>query len=156
MFGDLRRFDVGQPQGLDWFRQWMDEVFPETAAADIRSVPRGSYPMINVGRTDDAVRVYVFAAGLTAEQLEVSIQDNVLTVSGKREAPDVGAEGQAARTDFRRERYQGEFSRSLALPDGLDVDRTEAHFRDGICEVRLPKREELKPRRIEVQAKNAS
>lgn len=156
MFRDLRRFDVGQPQGLDWLRQLVDEVFPDSAAADIRSVPRGSYPMINVGRTDDAVRVYVFAAGLTAEQLEVNIQDNVLTVSGKREAPDVESEGQAARTDFRRERYYGDFSRSLALPDGLDIDGAEALFRDGICEVRLPKREELKPRRIEVQAQDAA
>lgn len=119
-------------------------------------MPRGSYPMINVGRTDDAVRVYIFAAGLTADQLELSIQDNVLTVSGKRDAPDIGSEGQAARTDFRRERYHGDFSRSLALPDGLDVDGVEAIFRDGICEVRLPKREELKPRRITVQAQDAA
>ena len=107
--------------------------------------------MINVGRTDDAVRVYVFAAGLSAEQLEVSLQDNVLPVSGRRE-PAAVPEDATARTDFRRERFSGEFSRSLALPDGLDVDRAEARFRDGVCEVLLPKREELKPRRIATQA----
>lgn len=153
MFDDLRRFDSDRSQGLDWFRQLMDEFFPETgAAADIRSVPRGSYPMINVGRTDDAVRVYVFAAGLSAGELEVSIQDNVLTVSGKREAVVPETESEKRRTDFRRERYRGEFARSLALPDGLDVERAEAHFRNGVCEVLLPKREELKPRRIEIQA----
>ena len=149
MFGDLRRFDTRRPQGEDWFRQWLDGMLPEAGAAHIRSVPRGSFPMINVGRTDDAVRVYVFAPGLTAEALEVSVQDNVLTVSGRREAA-VADEG--ARTDFRRERFQGEFSRSLALPEGLDVERAEARFRDGVCEVLLPKREELKPRRIEIQA----
>ncbi|MCL7941634.1 Hsp20/alpha crystallin family protein [Halomonas sp. ATCH28] len=151
MFGDLRRFDTGRTQGLDWFRQWMDEMLPEAGAADIRSVPRGSFPMINVGRTDDAVRVYVFAAGLSAEELEVSLQDNVLTVSGRR-GPDAAPEAAAARTDFRLERFRGEFSRSLALPDGLDVERAEARFRDGVCEVLLPKREELKPRRIAIQA----
>ncbi|CAM3578826.1 Hsp20/alpha crystallin family protein [Halomonas lysinitropha] len=149
MFGDLRRFDTGRTQGRDWFRQLMDEMLPEAGAADIRSVPHGSFPMINVGRTDDAVRVYVFAAGLSAEDLEVSLQDNVLTVSGRRE---VAAAPEAARTDFRRERFHGEFSRTLALPDGLDVERAEARFRDGVCEVVLPKREELKPRRIEIQA----
>lgn len=147
MFGDLRRFETGRPQGLDWFRQLMDEVLPEAGAADIRSVPHGSFPMINVGRTDDAVRVYVFAAGLSAEDLEVSVQDNVLTVSGRRDPDD-----EAGRTAFRRERYRGEFSRTLALPDGLDVERAEARFRDGVCEVLLPKREELKPRRIAIQA----
>lgn len=151
MFGDLRRFDTSRSQGLDWFRQLMDEMLPEAGAADIRSVPRGSFPMINVGRTDDAVRVYVFAAGLTAEDLEVSLQDNVLTVSGRR-GSDTEPEDGAARTDFRRERFRGEFSRSLALPDGLDVERAEARFRNGVCEVLLPKREELRPRRIEIQA----
>ncbi|MDI5891052.1 Hsp20/alpha crystallin family protein [Halomonas rhizosphaerae] len=151
MFGDLRRFDTGRSQGLDWFRQLMDEMLPEAGAADIRSVPRGSFPMINVGRTDDAVRVYVFAAGLSADDLEVSLQDNVLTVSGRRE-PEAAHEDASARTDFRRERFRGEFSRSLALPDGLDVERAEARFRDGVCEVLLPKREELKPRRIAIQA----
>lgn len=151
MFGDLRRFDTGRTQGLDWFRQLMDEMLPEAGAADIRSVPRGSFPMINVGRTDDAVRVYVFAAGLSADDLEVSLQDNVLTVSGRRE-PEAAREDASVRTDFRRERFRGEFSRSLALPDGLDVERAEARFRDGVCEVLLPKREELKPRRIAIQA----
>lgn len=151
MFGDLRRFDTSRSQGLDWFRQLMDEMLPEAGAADIRAVPRGSFPMINVGRTDDAVRVYVFAAGLSAEDLEVSLQDNVLTVSGRRE-PAATSEDATARTDFRRERFRGDFSRSLALPDGLDIERAEARFRDGVCEVVLPKREELKPRRIAIQA----
>ncbi|WP_183327263.1 Hsp20/alpha crystallin family protein [Halomonas cerina] len=149
MFGDLRRFDIGRPQGLDWVRQLMDEVFPEGGPADIRSVPRGSFPMINVGRTDEAVRVYVFAAGLSAGELDVSLQDNVLTVAGRREP---AAEEKAQQTHFRRERPHGEFSRSVALPDGLDIERAEARFRNGVCEIVLPKREELKPRRIEVQA----
>ncbi|ERS91602.1 Hsp20/alpha crystallin family protein [Halomonas sp. PBN3] len=148
MFGDLRRFETGRPQGLEWFRQWMEDMLPEAGAADIRSVPRGSFPLINVGRTDDAVRVYVFAPGLDAEALEVSLQDNVLTVAGHRAAPEAG-EG---RTHFRQERFHGDFRRAVALPQGLDIDRAEARFRDGVCEVVLPKREELKPRRIEVKA----
>ncbi|TLF50775.1 Hsp20/alpha crystallin family protein [Halomonas urmiana] len=151
MFGDLRRFDTARTQGLDWFRQLMDEMLPEAGAADIRSVPRGSFPMINVGRTDDAVRVYVFAAGLSADDLEVSLQDNVLTVSGRR-GPEAAREDASAPTEFRSERFRGEFSRSLALPDGLDIERAEARFRDGVCEVLLPKREELRPRRIAIQA----
>ncbi|MGM0785341.1 MAG: Hsp20/alpha crystallin family protein [Pseudomonadota bacterium] len=147
MFGDLRRFDTGPSRGVDWFRQLMDEMFPESGAADIRSVPRGSFPMINIGRTDDAVRVYVFAAGLAPEALDVSIQDNVLTVRGER--PE--AEG-SEKAHFRRERGSGEFIRTVALPDGLDADRAEAHCRNGVVEIHLPKREELKPRRIDIQA----
>ncbi|MCH4565359.1 MULTISPECIES: Hsp20/alpha crystallin family protein [Halomonas] len=152
MFDDLRRFDTGPFQGLDWFRQLMDEFFPEGGVADIRAVPRGSYPMINVGRTDDAVRVYVFAAGLSPSDLEISIQDNVLTLRGKREALPPEPEGDSRRPYFRRERFDGEFARSIALPEGLDADLSEARFHDGIFEIHLPKREELKPRRIEIKA----
>ncbi|SDK51874.1 Hsp20/alpha crystallin family protein [Billgrantia gudaonensis] len=151
MFGDLRRFDTGPSRGVDWFRQLMDEMFPESGAADIRSVPRGSYPMINIGRTDDAVRVYVFAAGLAAEALDVSIQDNVLTVRGERPQARSEIEGGEA-AYFRRERGSGEFVRTVALPDGLDADRAEARCRNGVVEIHLPKREELKPRRIDIQA----
>jgi len=117
----------------------------------VLSASRYSAParhLINVGRTDDAVRVYIFAPGLAAADLEVSIQDGVLSVSGTRQAP----EEEAARTRFRQERFHGDFSRAVALPEGLDIDRAEARFHHGICEIVLPKREELKPRRIEVQA----
>lgn len=152
MFGDLRRFDTTPSQGLDWFQQFLDEFFPESWAADIRSVPRGSFPMINVGRTDDAIRVYVFAAGLSSDDLEVNVQDNVLSLKGKREAVAPEPQGEGKRPYFRRERFSGEFARSIALPDGVDVDRAEARFHDGVFEVLLPKREELKPRRIDIQA----
>ncbi|WP_445000360.1 Hsp20/alpha crystallin family protein [Halomonas mongoliensis] len=148
MFGDLRGLDPARAQGMEWVRQLFDEMFPGGGAADIRSVPSGSFPPINVGRTDEAVRVYVFAPGLGAEDLEVSLQDNVLTVAGRREAPA----GDEARTRFRQERFHGDFRRAVALPEGLDIDRAEARFRDGVCEIVLPKRDELKPRRIEVQA----
>ena len=147
MFGDLRGLDPARAQGLEWVRQLFDEVFPG-GAADIRSVPSGSFPQINVGRTDDAVRVYVFAPGLEASDLEVNLQDNVLTVAGRRE---VSAESEG-RTRFRQERFRGDFRRAVGLPEGLDIERAEAHFRDGVCEVVLPKREELKPRRIEIKA----
>lgn len=151
MFGDLKRFDTGASPGLDWFRSWLDDIVQEGAAADIRSVPHGSFPMINVGRTDDAIHVYVLAAGLAVDDLEVSVQDNVLTLRGRRDAlPSVDDEGK--RSCFRRERFDGEFVRSIGLPEGIDVDRAEARFRDGVFEIHLPKREELRPRRIEIQA----
>ncbi|WP_148251993.1 Hsp20/alpha crystallin family protein [Aidingimonas lacisalsi] len=151
MFGDLKRFDSQQYQP-DWFQQLFDSLFPDTGAADIRSVPRGSFPLINVGRTDDAVHVYVFGAGLTADDLDISIQDNVLTLKGKRDVSDDEASEGKSRSHFRRERTRGAFSRAIALPDGLDPDRAEARFSDGVFRIHLPKRAELKPRRVEIQA----
>ncbi|EWG98100.1 Hsp20/alpha crystallin family protein [Halomonas sp. BC04] len=152
MFGDLRRFDSGPLRGADRFRELLDELFPDPGVANIRSVPSGSFPMINIGRTDDAVRVYVFAAGLSADDLEVSIQDNVLTLQGRRADDDKGDQDSGRRPYFRRERSRGEFARSIALPEGLDADRAEARSQNGVFVIHLPKREELKPRRIEIQS----
>lgn len=150
MFGDLMRFDTGSPRELDVFQQWLDSLFSE-GAADLRAAPRGSFPMINIGRTDDAVRVYVFAAGLGPDDLELSIQEGVLTVSGTRETQQEEPTGGERRTRLRRERFQGAFSRTISLPEGLDTERAEASCQDGVFVIQLPKREELKPRRISIQ-----
>lgn len=152
MFDDLKRFETGLPRQFDWLSQWLDGFLPEGSAMDIRAVPRGSFPMINVARSDDTVRVYVFAAGLAPSDLTIDIQDNVLTLRGKRDAVTGTNEDGSTRPVFRRERPSGEFVRAIALPDGLDAERAEARHAHGIFEIVLPKREELKPRRIDVQA----
>lgn len=151
MFGDLWRFETPKSSELDWFSQALNEFFPR-ATADIRSMPRGAFPMLNVGRTDDTVFVYVFAPGLTAEALEVSIQDDVLTLLGRRGAASLEGEQHKQRPYYRQERFEGEFARSITLPEGVDTERAEARAHDGLVEIRLPKREEVKPRRVEVKA----
>ncbi|PWG62803.1 Hsp20/alpha crystallin family protein [Spiribacter halobius] len=147
MFGDLWRFDspaIGRE--FEWMRQWMDDTFRDFGLSDLRA-PQGTFPRINLGSTDDAIQVYVFAPGLRAEDLDVSIENNVLTLRGRREpAGDDGI------TWYRRERPQGEFVRSISLPEGLDADAAEASFRNGVVTIRLPKTEALQPRRIEVKA----
>ena len=152
MFDDIKRLGIGSPQQMDWFRQWLDGVLSDGSAMDIRAVPRGSYPMINIARSDDAVRIYVFAAGLAPDDLTIDVQDNVLTLRGKREPLAGNNEDGSSRPVFRRERASGEFVRAIALPDGLDAERAEARHAHGVFEIVLPKREELKPRRIEVKA----
>ncbi|WP_227370727.1 Hsp20/alpha crystallin family protein [Halomonas sp. M20] len=149
MFGDLWRSNGSRSADFDWFRQVMDEFFPQ-ATSDIRSVPRGTFPMINMGRTDEAILVYVFAPGLTTEALDVSVQDNVLTLHGRRSS--VAEEGERQeRAYYRQERFSGEFSRSVTLPDGVDTERAEAKTANGLVEIYLPKREEMKPRRVEIK-----
>jgi HSP20 family protein len=152
MFDDLKRFDVGSPRQLDWFRQLLDDFLPDGNAMDIRAVPNGSFPMINVARSDEAVHVYVFAAGLDATDLTIDVQDNVLTLRGRRESVIGNNDGERSRPVFRRERVSGDFVRAIALPDGVDAERAEARHAHGVFEIVLPKREELKPRRIDVQA----
>ena len=74
------------------------------------------------------------------------MQDSVLTISGSRQADHERKE----QGWYRLERSYGSFSRSLTLPEGVDADKVEASFERGVLEVRIPKPEERKPRRISI------
>jgi len=124
------------------------ELFGRTAwPAGIRSVARGSYPPINVGATSEHVDVYFFAAGLDPKSLDISIQQNLLTVSGERKVAVVEEDVNY----YRKERYDGAFRRVISLPEDVDPDRVAAHYRDGILQIRMPRREKAGTRQIEVK-----
>ena len=110
-------------------QQHMDQVYGGTPTpASIRAVARGSYPPINVGVTPDAVEVFVFAAGMDPQKLDISIQQNVLTVAGARNLP-LESEGNY----YVRERYDGDFRRAISLPE--DVDGADLGQLCGDCRV---------------------
>ncbi len=84
--------------------------------------------------------------GLRDEDVNIEVEDNVLTISGERKAENEDRkEGY-----YRVERAVGRFSRSLTLPDGVDPDSIEAQFENGVLTVRIPKPEETKPRRVAI------
>ncbi len=128
--------------------QELDEVFGSATpwTGGIRSLPPGTFPAINVGSTEDQVTVYLFAPGIDAKKLDISMQQNVLTVSGERE---VAREEQA--TYYRQERFDGEFRRVLSLPDDVDPEKVEASYRDGIVQITVRRRESAKPRQIAIR-----
>ncbi|MDA3920591.1 MAG: Hsp20/alpha crystallin family protein [Salinisphaera sp.] len=152
MFEDLWRFATPQFGGRDWLREILDDAFQDLGASDIRAVPRGTFPMVNLGATDDAVYVYVFAPGVDPKALDISIQDNILTLRGERRLPEKGTETEQWPVFHRRERVGGQFSRVLTLPEGVDGEATEALSRNGVIQIKLPKREEQRRRKIEVKA----
>jgi HSP20 family protein len=86
--------------------------------------------------------------GLTQDDVAIEVQDGTLSISGERKAEHE----QRERGWYRIERSFGSFSRSLTLPEGVDPNGIKAEFRDGVLEVRIPKPEERKPRRIEISA----
>jgi HSP20 family protein len=84
--------------------------------------------------------------GLTEDDVKIELEDGTLTISGERKAEhESNEEG-----FYRVERAFGQFSRSLTLPKGVDPEAVSAHFDRGVLEVRIPKPEERKPRRIEI------
>jgi HSP20 family protein len=90
--------------------------------------------------------------GLAEDDVAIEVQDNALTISGAREADHERTE----QGWYRLERSYGSFSRSLTLPDGVDPDNVEASFDRGVLEVRIPKPEERKPRRISIGGANGN
>lgn len=130
---------------LDLVRREWDRLFePWGRPVSIRAATRGTFPMINVGTDEDALHVYALVPGVDAAKVEVSLQDNVLTLSGERTEPDNGRAG------YLRERFRGAFKRTITLPDEIDPERVEASCRDGVLHVRIARREASKARRIAV------
>lgn len=146
MFGSLTNFENLFDE-LRRMEQDMDELFGRWAApAGIRSVSRGTFPPTNVGATANTVDVYLFAPGLEPKGFDVSVQQNLLLVSGKRRLPV-----QEKATYYRQERFGGEFRRVITLPEDVDANRVEAKYRDGILQISLQRKEAARPRQIQVQ-----
>ncbi len=146
MLGSLFGFENDLFRQVDRMRREMDRLFGEWDDGEgIRSVAAGSYPPINIGVSPERVDVYLFAAGLDPDRLDLSIQQNLLTVAGEREItyPD---EAQV----FRRERFSGGFRRVVTLPEDVDPEQVRARYRDGILQITIGRRSVSRPRKIEV------
>ena len=108
---------------------------------------RGVFPPVNVFADKEHAIVRMEVPGVAPENLGIKAEGRTLTVSGKRELSEL-----ENRSFHRRERNGGEFSRSIQLPEDLDLSRAEAAVKNGMLTVRIPKREESKPRTITVKA----
>ena len=135
---------------LEELRRWDEELETLFSASpwlsSIRSVRQGTFPPLNIGSSNDSIDVYLFAAGLDPQSLDVSLQQNLLSISGDRKF-----DPPADATWYRRERFDGSFQRVLTLPEDVDPEQVEARYNDGVLHIRMGRREEVKPRRIEVQ-----
>ncbi len=116
------------------------------------STARRWVPPMDLVETDEHFVLRADLPGLSEEDVTVELEDNVLTISGERKREEkTEKEGY-----FRLERASGQFARSLTLPEGIDAEAVTAEFKDGVLEVRIPKPEERKPRRISIGGSNGS
>ncbi len=127
----------------------MERVFRDVLGASRSPATAGAFaPALDVEETSDQFTLVVELPGVSPEEVDITLEENVLTISGERTFyADRDQDG------FRRvERSFGRFHRAVRLPDRVDADRVEADYRDGLLTVTVPKAEEAKPRRIEVRA----
>jgi len=105
-------------------------------------------PAIDLSETDGEIVVKASLPGVKAEDVEISVNDGILTVKGEKKSEDE-AEGQ---NYYRREIRFGSFSRSLPLPSRVNHEQADAEFNDGVLTITLPKAEELRPKQIKVRS----
>jgi HSP20 family protein len=106
----------------------------------------GWSPALDLYQSNDNVVAVAELPGMRKEDIEISLHDGTLTISGERKRESSSNGEQAERT----ERYIGRFRRSIALPTRVDAGKVSATYRDGILTVTLPKAEEAKPKQIQV------
>ncbi|HSE37617.1 MAG TPA: Hsp20/alpha crystallin family protein [Blastocatellia bacterium] len=106
-------------------------------------------PACDIYETEKEIVLKAELPGLKKEEVFVSIENSVLTIRGERKFSE-----EIKRENFHRvERSYGEFLRSFTLPTFIDATKILAEFKDGLLMVTLPKREEAKPKQIEVKVK---
>lgn len=103
----------------------------------------GFTPLVDVHETEEEYLVKVDVPGVKADDVNVEVNDNVLSISGSRGADETG---QAQLV----ERPYGSFVRTLTLPQGVDSDSIEAGYQDGVLELRIPKPAEQQPKKITI------
>jgi HSP20 family protein len=109
-------------------------------------------PPMDLVETEDHYVLRADLPGVSDDDVDIELEDNVLTVSGEREVEHEGRkEGY-----YRVERSFGRFSRSLTLPEGVDAEAIAASFDHGVLEVRIPKPEQRKPRRVSIAVGDAA
>jgi len=109
----------------------------------------GWFPAVDVYEDKDTLQVKAELAGLKKEDIEISLQDGYLVLSGERKQEEKQDSGEV----YRSERWVGRFHRAISLPCRVDAEKIEATYNEGVLTVTLPKAEEAKPKQIPITVK---
>jgi len=131
-------------------REAMDRLFDDAFTRPINLRDGGwSAPAIDMYQTDDEVVVKAALPGFKADEVQINVTGDVLTLRGEMKHE----EEKSDKSWHIREQRWGSFERSVALPTAVVSDRANADFENGVLTIKLPKAEEVKPKTITVKAK---
>ncbi len=136
MVTELRSL-YGLPRGFD---RLMDALL----TSPTMSQRRQSYPPLNLSEDDEAIYIQCEVPGVSLDALDITLAEATLTIQGEIKA----GEG----TYYRQERPYGAFQRVVRIHQDVDRDGIKATLKDGVLEIRLPKAEEVKPRKISIES----
>ncbi len=139
--------DIAEWRPLSELRHRVDQMFRDVAAEGGLAALT---PSMDVVRRDDAIVIRADIPGLGSDDVDISVEDGVLTISGEHEE----AHDEETERFVRRERRVGSFSRSMTLPRGVKPDDIDATAADGVLEVTIPLPDEEARQVVEVKAKS--
>ena len=135
---------------LTSLRDEIDRLFdaPLAELARTSQLLSGWTPALDLHEDKDTLTVKVELPGMKKEDIEISLHDGSLSISGERKSEKKFEDAEV----YRAERFVGRFQRTVTLPAPVAADKTKAEYRDGVLTITLPKTEEAKPKQISVQA----
>jgi HSP20 family protein len=142
-----RRNDNWSP--LADFRREMDSLFDDFFSATLGSQREQSNawtPACDVAEEDGHYMLSIEMPGISKDDIKIEMAENTVTISGERRFENKKREGGA----WYGERRYGKFQRSFTLPAGIDADKVEANYQDGVLHLAIPKAETAKPRQIKI------
>jgi len=128
-------------------REAMNQLFEESFVSPGAGRSQGFVPALDLSETEDSYLVDMAVPGLKPEDLNITLENNVLTVKGSLNKQDE----ERKRNYHRIERRYGSFQRTIALPSTVKADAIQASLTNGVLKLEIPKAEEVKPRRIDVK-----
>lgn len=128
-------------------RDEMNRLFSRTVGDGVSSGSTWT-PAVDIFDTEDAIVLRAELPGLATADIDIEIDDNVLTLRGERRFTEPIEEGRF----HRLERAYGHFQRSVTLPPAVKADEISADMEDGVLTVRVPKADEVRPRKIAIAA----
>jgi HSP20 family protein len=129
-------------------REAMDRLFDDAFTRPLGLGGFADVPAIDMYQTNDKVVVKASLPGLKAEDVQITVTDNTLSLSGEFKEEKEEKE----KTYHLREQRFGSFERTIALPTDVETDKATADFKDGVLTITLPKSEAVKPKTISIKA----
>lgn len=133
--------------------EFVNDIWSTSAASrPVEDAPQVAKPALDILETDSALELRFNLPGVASDAVSIQFDKGVLSISATVEAENENEiEGETSRY-LRRERYTGEYRRSLRVPENIDSENASANFENGVLYLHLPKQPEAQPLRIPVKA----
>ena len=115
---------------------------------NVSAFTSSSAPAVDVYEDDDAFHVRVDLPGMKRDEIDITLDNNTLTISGEKKNESETKNENV----YRAERYYGKFFRSIDLPTAVNADKIDAKYKDGVLEIAVPKSEEARPKQIKIES----